>query len=122
MALTSQRSGASSSSLPPLEPARFSFARFEINVFDSLRWHNINRHQLTTYHMDAVKCYLKSGTEKTPAVIAAPAASEFAQMWKTLCEGKNVNTIGNRKTASMLWCLFEAVRDRELACLGNALV
>ena len=47
-----------------------------------------------------------------------PHVEDFATAWLDLRKGMHATKDRNRRTLE--WCLFEAVRDRELSFLGKA--
>ena len=47
---------------------------------------------------------------------AAPPVEDFATAWLDLRKG--MQAAKDRKRRTLEWCLFEAVRDRELSCLS----
>ena len=49
---------------------------------------------------------------------AAPPVEDFATAWLDLRRG--MHAAKDRKRRTLEWCLFEAVRDRELSFLGKA--
>jgi hypothetical protein len=49
---------------------------------------------------------------------AAPPVEDFVAAWLVLRKG--INAAKDRKRRTLEWCLFEAVRDRELSFLGKA--
>ncbi len=48
----------------------------------------------------------------------APPVEDFANAWLDLRKG--MRAARERKRRTLEWCLFGAVRDRELSSLGNA--
>ena len=78
-----------------------------------LCYHSLNRHQQRKTHKDAVVFYFKKGG----IIGGVPEKHEFMKLWERLTNKEQASVGGNKRTNSMLWCLFEAVRDRELAFL-----
>ena len=88
-----------------------------------LRCSNFKRHARTAAHKEAVVGHLQhaAGSEATggPSLLAAaPPVEDFATAWLDL--GKGMQAAKDRKRRTLEWCLFEAVRDRELSFLSKA--
>jgi hypothetical protein len=87
---------------------------------DGLRLSNFKRHAQTAAHKEAVIGYLHraAGSDgSTTLLAAAPPIDDFANAWLDLRKGIQAK---DRKRRTLEWCLFEAVRDREVSFLGKA--
>ena len=77
---------------------------------EGLRLSNFKRHAQTAGHKEA--------TGGPSLLAAAPPVEDFATAWLDLRKGMHATK--DRKRRTLEWCLFEAVRDRELSFLGKA--
>jgi len=89
---------------------------------DGLRLSNFKRHAQTAAHKEAVIGYLHRAADSEAIggftlLATAPPVEDFANAWLDLRKGIQAK---NRKRRTLEWCLFEAVRDRELSFLGKA--
>ena len=107
---------------------RRGYQTFDI-AGEGLRLSNFKRHATTRAHKEAVVAYLRhlanKGSSGACLLNAVPGVQEFGEAWQAIRLGAGaassmVKKHGHRKHRSMEWCLFEALRDRELAFLLQA--
>ena len=88
----------------------------------SLRLANLRRHAASTFHQESVKAYLQrqsaGGASSLPVLGSAPPMEAFKDAWLGL--RKSGGDLKERKRRTLEWCLFEAVRDKELEFLAKA--
>ena len=106
-----------------VEVSRRPYATLSVTG-EGLRLSNFKRHAQTAVHKEAVIGYLHHAADSEatggPSLLAAaPPVEDFATAWLDLRKGMHAAKDRKRRTLER-WCLFEAVRDRELSFLGKA--
>ena len=77
---------------------------------------HLKRHRRSQRHMRAVKAFLLSILARPKATvqqagISAPPISEFVMFLGQLQKGQGYTKLHKKKSATMAWCLFEALRE-----------
>ena len=98
------------------------FGTFGVRNLENLRLSNFRRHALSGAHKEAAKMYqLHCATaESTVGVgpcLDAPPLEEFRAVWLDVRKGTQRT---ERKGRTLERCLYEALRDTEVAFLGRA--
>ena len=89
---------------------------------EGLRLSSCKRHAQTAGHKEAVIGYLHHAADSEatggPSLLATtPPVEDLATAWLDLRKGMRATKDYKRRTLD--WCLFEAVRGRELSFLGK---
>jgi hypothetical protein len=96
-----------------------------------MRLSNFKRHANTSAHKAAHAAYMTHQAQRggptdgraAPSLLAAsPLTDEFAKVWREVrgCSAEGSRRQWPRKRRTLEWCLFEALRDRELTFLETA--
>ena len=95
----------------------------------TLKFPNIRRHAKSCHHKHAVSAYrghlLDQAAGKADAALVAPSEDEFLAVWQGLgssSTGSSAKIVKQslRKSTTMEWCLWEALRDSERLALSQA--
>jgi len=87
------------------------------------------RHSHTAFHKRALVAYRQhmwandSEAQRLIAVSGAPSTEELSALWRALKATAATSTQteqSQRRTASMEWCLYEAIRDQEREFMSKA--
>jgi hypothetical protein len=103
-----------------IEPSTGPYISISVNGA-SLRLCNLKRHAASAAHQESVKAYLQrqsaGGASSLPLLGSAPPIEAFKDAWLGL---RRAGVHMDRKRRTLEWCLYEAVRDKELEFLAKA--
>ncbi len=82
----------------------------------SLQWAHVQRHQRCNKHKAAARshCLAFQRIESLPGV---PSVDEFLKVLKAVPQTLMIEGMARKKVKTMLWCLGEAARAHQRACL-----
>ena len=84
---------------------------------EQARLSNLRRHAESKFHTPATKAYLEG---QVNGGVGAPPPEDFQAVWHRLGGRSTKRTFSGRKTATIEWCIFQAVREKEHALLAGA--